>query len=89
MADKYIFTIGEFMQKSGVSIRTLRYYDSIDLLKPSDYTEGGHRLYSKEELQQWVAFLQFSNISFLPFCVVTHNYRLHTFYQVFNTFHFI
>src|SRR4051794_27309530 len=31
------------MKKSGVSIRTLRYYDSIDLLKPSDYTEGGHR----------------------------------------------
>jgi DNA-binding transcriptional MerR regulator len=41
MLGKGIFSIGEFMQKSGVSIRTLRYYDSIDLLKPSDYTEGG------------------------------------------------
>jgi len=59
--DKDIFTIGEFVQKSGVSIRTLRYYDSIDLLKPSDYTDGGHRLYSKEDLTllQKIKALQF------------------------------
>ncbi|WP_223555573.1 MerR family DNA-binding transcriptional regulator [Lysinibacillus sphaericus] len=50
MLGKGIFTIGELVQKSGVSIRTLRYYDSIDLLKPSDYTEGGHGLYSNEDL---------------------------------------
>lgn len=61
MSNKDIFTIGECMQKSGVSIRTLRYYDSIDLLKPSDYTEGGHRLYSKEDLAklQKIKSLQF------------------------------
>lgn len=59
--DKDIFTIGEFVQKSGVSIRTLRYYDSIDLLKPSDYTDGGHRLYSQEDLRllQKIKALQF------------------------------
>lgn len=58
---KGIFTIGELVQKSGVSIRTLRYYDSIDLLKPSDYTEGGHRLYSTEDLStlQNIKSLQF------------------------------
>ncbi|QGG54043.1 MerR family transcriptional regulator [Lysinibacillus pakistanensis] len=61
MLDKDIFTIGEFVQKSGVSIRTLRYYDSIDLLKPSDYTDGGHRLYSQEDLRllQKIKALQF------------------------------
>lgn len=47
---KSIFTIGEFAHESGVSVRTLRYYDSIGLLIPSDYSEGGHRLYSKDEL---------------------------------------
>lgn len=41
MSNKSMFTIGEFMQESGVSVRTLRYYDSLGLLKPSDYTEGG------------------------------------------------
>lgn len=65
MSEKEIFTIGEFMQKSGVSIRTLRYYDSIDLLKPSDYTEGGHRLYSQEDLStlQKIKSLQFLGLS--------------------------
>lgn len=60
-----VFTIGEFMQKSGVSIRTLRYYDSIDLLKPSDYTEGGHRLYSEDNLStlQKIKSLQFLGLS--------------------------
>ncbi|MFB7160332.1 MerR family transcriptional regulator [Lysinibacillus sp. NPDC056232] len=65
MLNKDIFTIGEFVQKSGVSIRTLRYYDSIDLLKPSDYTDGGHRLYSKEDLTllQKIKALQFLGLS--------------------------
>ena len=60
-----LFTIGEFMQKTGVSIRTLRYYDKIDLLKPSDYTEGGHRLYSDESLStlQKIKSLQFIGFS--------------------------
>jgi|SRR5699024_1533045 len=65
MSKRGIFTIGEFMHKSGVSIRTLRYYDSIDILKPSDYTEGGHRLYSKEDLSvlQKIKSLQFLGYS--------------------------
>ncbi|WP_342511927.1 MerR family transcriptional regulator [Sporosarcina sp. FSL K6-1522] len=65
MSGKGIFSIGEFMQKSGVSIRTLRYYDSLDLLKPSDYTEGGHRLYSNEDLSilQNIKSLQFLGFS--------------------------
>ena len=65
LSGKGIFTIGELVQKSGVSIRTLRYYDSIDLLKPSDYTEGGHRLYSNEDLTilQNIKSLQFLGLS--------------------------
>lgn len=47
---KIVYTIGEFAQKANVSIRTLRYYDNIGLLKPSDYSEGGHRLYSNDDL---------------------------------------
>lgn len=59
------FPIGEFAQRSGVSIRTLRYYDSIGLLTPSRYTEGGHRLYGIPDLQklhqiQALKFLRFS-----------------------------
>src|SRR5699024_575092 len=75
MSDKDIFTIREFMQKSGVSIRTLRYYDSIDLLKPSAYTEGGHRLYSKENLAtlQKIKSLQFLGFSLKEIKTILQN----------------
>src|SRR5690606_40021452 len=35
---------------TGLSVRTLRYYDEIGLLKPSDYTEGHHRLYTEDDV---------------------------------------
>lgn len=59
-----IFTIGEFAHESGVSVRTLRYYDSIGLLIPSDYSEGGHRLYSKGDL---TIFKKIKALQFLGF----------------------
>src|SRR5699024_6604797 len=75
MSDKDIFTIGEFMQESGVSIRTLRYYDSIDLIKPSDYTAGGHRLNSRENLAtlQKIKSLQFLGFSLRDIKTILQN----------------
>ena len=44
------YRVGEFAELSGVSVRTLHHYDQIGLLRPSGYSEGGHRLYSGREL---------------------------------------
>jgi len=44
------YSIKEFSKLAGVSARTLRYYDQIDLLKPSRITEAGYRYYGKKEL---------------------------------------
>jgi MerR family transcriptional regulator, thiopeptide resistance regulator len=44
------YRVGEFAELTGVSVRTLHHYDQIGLLHPSDHSEGGHRLYSEEEL---------------------------------------
>ena len=38
-------TVNEIAKLTGITIRTLHYYDGIDLLKPS---EGGYRLYSNK-----------------------------------------
>lgn len=59
------YTIGEFAQKSGVTLRTLRYYDKIDLLKPSSHNESGHRLYSKHDFPklQKILTLKFIGLS--------------------------
>ncbi len=50
-----MMTVHEVSKLTGVSIRTLQYYDKIGLLKPSAYSEAGYRLYddtSLEKLQQ-------------------------------------
>ncbi|QTD40083.1 MerR family transcriptional regulator [Sporosarcina sp. Te-1] len=59
-----LYTIGEFAKKSGVSVRTLRYYDSIHLLQPSNFTEGGHRLYDTDDLHR---LQQIQALKFLRF----------------------
>lgn len=46
--------IGDFSKKTGASIRTLRYYDSIDLFKPKEidlYT--GYRYYTEEQIEDY------------------------------------
>lgn len=60
-----LFTIGEFASKSGVTLRTLRYYDKIGLLKPSSYNNIGHRLYSQTDFArlQKILTLKFIGLS--------------------------
>lgn len=55
-----MFHINEVKRMSGLSVRTLRYYDKIELLKPASKTQGGHRLYSHAELKklQQIQFLK-------------------------------
>lgn len=52
-------TVKEMSEITGVSIRTLRYYDEIGLLKPALLTGAGYRLYDSkalEKLQQIMFF---------------------------------
>ena len=49
---------------TGVSIRTLQYYDKIGLLPPADYTEVGYRLYDDETLQKLQIILLFRELEF-------------------------
>ncbi|WP_343250488.1 MerR family transcriptional regulator [Diplocloster hominis] len=52
-------TVKEVSEITGVSIRTLRYYDEIGLLKPTQLTDSGYRLYdlkALEKLQQIMFF---------------------------------
>lgn len=45
-------TVKDVSEITGVSIRTLRYYDEIDLLKPTELTEAGYRLYDNKALEK-------------------------------------
>jgi len=44
--------IGEIAQRAGVSVRTLRYYEEIGLLMPTDRTDSGHRLYGRDAIER-------------------------------------
>ena len=59
-----MMTVHEVSKLSGVSIRTLQYYDSIGLLKPSDYTESGYRLYDDAALERLQMILLFKELEF-------------------------
>ncbi len=45
--DRY-YTAGELAKISGVSSRTIRYYDEKGILKPSSYSDGDYRLYDND-----------------------------------------
>ena len=46
-----MLTIHNVSKQTGISVRTLRYYEEIGLLLPIAKTEGGHRIYGENELK--------------------------------------
>lgn len=44
------YLIGEFSKRTGISIRTLHYYDEIGLLQPEKHPSSGHRMYKDEDI---------------------------------------
>jgi DNA-binding transcriptional MerR regulator len=44
--------IGQVAKKTGVSLRTIRYYEELDLISPRGRSNGGFRLYDEEALSR-------------------------------------
>lgn len=59
-----MMTVNEVSKLTGVSIRALQYYDTIGLLKPSEYTESGYRLYDDTALERLQQILLFKELEF-------------------------
>lgn len=57
-------TVNEMSKLTGVSIRTLQYYDTIGLLKPVGYTGAGYRLYDDTSLERLQQILLFKELEF-------------------------
>ena len=60
-----MYRIGDFSILKGVTIKTLRYYDSIDLFKPEVvdmYT--GYRYYSEKQLDSFDIITKYKNLGF-------------------------
>jgi len=57
-------TVNEVSKLTGVSVRTLQYYDKIGLLPPTGYTEAGYRIYDDESLERLQQILLFKELEF-------------------------
>ncbi len=59
-----MMTVNEVSKLTGVSIRTLQYYDTIGLLPPAEYTEAGYRLYDDTAMERLQQILLFKELEF-------------------------
>lgn len=57
-------TVKEISKLTGISVRTLHYYDEINLLKPTQTTAAGYRLYDDTALQRLHSILLFRELQF-------------------------
>lgn len=44
--------IGEVVERTGLSHRTIRYYEEMGLIRPSARTDGGFRLYEEADIER-------------------------------------
>ena len=59
-----MLTVNEVSKLTGVSIRTLQYYDTIGLLPPTEYTEAGYRQYDDTAMERLQQILLFRELEF-------------------------
>ncbi len=52
MTDETMHQIGEVAERTGLSLRTIRYYEEVDLVRPSGRTSGGFRLYTDDDVER-------------------------------------
>lgn len=58
------YSSGSFARKAKVSLRTIRYYDKIDLLKPTLVEDNGRRFYTDEDFSKLQQILTFKMLGF-------------------------
>ena len=58
------YSSGEFAKKANVTVRTIRYYDKQNILKPSLLTEDGVRFYTDSDFTRLQQILLFKYLGF-------------------------
>ncbi|KHD85094.1 MerR family transcriptional regulator [Heyndrickxia ginsengihumi] len=61
---KTTWKIGELASQCGITVRTLHHYHQIGLLVPSEFTEAGHRLYTKADASKLQQILSLKQLGF-------------------------
>jgi MerR family transcriptional regulator, copper efflux regulator len=56
--------IGEVAARTGLSLRSLRHWEEVGLLRPSGRTEGGFRLYTEVDVEKIVVIRRMKPLGF-------------------------
>ena len=59
-----MITVHKVSKLTGLSVRTLQYYDEIGLLPPARYTEAGYRLYDDAAIERLQQIMLFRELEF-------------------------
>lgn len=71
-------TVKEVSERTGISVRTLHYYDEIGLLKPTEISEAGYRLYDDKALEvlQQILFFRELDVPLKEIKIILENPEL-------------
>lgn len=58
------YTIKKLAEMTGITTRTLRYYDDINLLKPSEVNENNYRIYDEKNVNKLQQILFYRSLNF-------------------------
>jgi len=58
------YKVGDIADKTGLSVRTLHYYEEIGLFASSKHTEAGHRLYTNADIARLQQILSLRQLGF-------------------------
>jgi DNA-binding transcriptional MerR regulator len=58
------YQIGEVTDRVGLSLRTVRYYEEVGLVAPSDRTAGGFRLYTEVDIERLIMAKELKPLGF-------------------------
>lgn len=61
---KQTFTTGELAKKCHVSVRTVQYYDKENIIRPSEVSEGGRRIYTADDLKKFRCICLYKSLGF-------------------------
>ncbi len=56
--------IGELAERTGLSLRTIRHYDDVGLLPATLRTDGGFRVFSKDDFERLMVIKQMKPLGF-------------------------
>jgi MerR family transcriptional regulator, thiopeptide resistance regulator len=73
--------VGELAKQTGISVRTLHYYDEIGLLSPSGRTDADYRLYAEADIVRLQQIMSLRQLGFslleIKECLQSPNFSLH------------